>query len=98
VSAIGGDVAARHSDCRSRLRERHDRATLQQPDQSDAVVTTQPLVSRVGVGRDIVKSEQVAGGPTQGLGLLPPLGQEAATVLNDTLLASGIDVVGTTFA
>jgi hypothetical protein len=64
VPAVSRDRAGRHLDRGRLLRERYDRAALQQPDEASAVISAQALIGRVRVGRDLVEAKQIAGGPS----------------------------------
>src|SRR6478735_2594164 len=55
---------------------------LQQPDQSDLVVSRQAAVARVWLRRRLVEAEQIPGGPAERIGLLAPGGEKQTPVLD----------------
>ena len=72
--------------------QRHHRPTPQQPDQPGLVVTRQAAVARVRPVRHRVEPEQVTRRPSQRLGLLAPLSEEAPAILDRLLPVGGLDV------
>src|SRR5215831_2664312 len=87
VPAVNRDRAGRVLDRSCGLGERHHPPALQQPNQAGLVVAGQASVARVRLGRRLVEAEQVLCVPAKHLGLLAPLGKEAATVLDGLLPA-----------
>src|SRR5262245_58204576 len=74
--------------------ERDHGSAPQQPNQAGQVVSTQSPVVRGRLVGDGGQSEQVPRSPTQRRGLLAPLREEAATVLDGPLPVGQLDVFG----
>ena len=87
VPAVDREGAGRALDRGGRLGQRHDRPALQQPDQSDLVISRQAAVARVRRRRRLVEAEQILGGPAERLRLLAPAGKEAPAVIDGSLPA-----------
>src|SRR5262249_14223652 len=91
VLAKHGDAAGAVLDSGSVGGERHDRTTLQQPDQAGRVIAGQAAVARVWLLRRRVQSKQVTRVPAECFGLLAPSMQKGSAVRHALPPAGDVD-------